>query len=355
MIYGPDVSHYQGAVNHAAIRAGGCDFLIAKISEGSGSRDAQWPRNRDGARAAGLITVGYHYITTADPGAQARNCRGWIGDAGVPVALDLERGGGNIANYAAVLAAFRAAGMRVVFSYIPPFYWAEIGHPDLAPFPPLWKARYYSMTPAPYATMYAHVPPTYWDPYGGQFPQILQYGDAGQVAGLTCDVNAYRGTRDQFAALVGAGGGPAPVVPTPTEVGFLAALNDAEQHELLASVRTLHYQLVEGETDGKGKWGWRSFDGAEVLTPVDYLRRLYERTGQANTKLDALAAAVRGVAGVDPAAVTDVLRTAVAAAGFQLHGTITAADKPVAVAGQHPAAGETTSSIADDGTAGGAL
>lgn len=329
MIFGPDVSRYQGAVDHARVRREGHEFLIAKISQGSSLRDPQWPRNRDGARAAGLITLGYHYIDTTNADAQARNCAGWLGDRNVPVALDHERGGGNIGQYRAVLDAFRRAGLRVVLSYIPPFYWREIGQPDLHGLPPLWKARYPGGTAAGPSAMYAKVPGHYWDAYGGQTPVLLQFTDQALVCGQKMDCNAFRGTRQEFAALVGGGGGASAQLE-----GFLMGLSDAEQGEALAILRNLHFQLITGDGD-KDHWGWQTWAGGtgERLTVIDYLRRSNERTesvahaiAMLRTDMSTMAAALGriGGGGIDSTLVASVLRDAITAAGFELHGTLVA-------------------------------
>jgi len=359
VIFGPDVSRYQGAVDHARVRREGHEFLIAKISQGSSLRDPQWPRNRDGARAAGLITLGYHYIDTTNADAQARNCAAHLGDKSVPVALDHERGGGNIAQYRAVLDAFRRAGLRVVLSYIPPFYWREIGQPSLVGLPPLWKARYPGGTAAGPSTMYAKVPGHYWDAYGGQSPVLLQFTDQALVCGQKMDCNAFRGSREQFAALVGSSGGGQPTPLTPE--GFLMSLSDAEQGEALAILRNLHFQLITGDGP-KDHWGWQTWAGGtgERLTVIDYLRRSNERTESLahtvtmlRTDLGTMASALArlGAGGVDSNVIAAVLRDAITAAGFELHGTLVAGStaRGAHASGAHPGGAHVSDVLGDPG------
>jgi hypothetical protein len=303
VIYGPDVSHYQGAFDHRRARSEGMDFLIAKVSQGSGMRDSRWPYNRDGARAAGMLVCGYHYLTTESPAAQARNCAGWLGDRNIPVALDHERGGGDINQLRVVLATFRAEGLRVPLTYCPPFYWREIGSPSLAGLPPLWKARYFTTGGTP-QQLYAKTPANYWDGYGGLNPVMLQFTDGASVAGQRVDANAFRGTRAELAALFGAAAGP-------TTEGFLMSLSEAEQAQVRDMVRTLHYQLVTG--DGPpDHWGWPTWPGGsnERLTVIDYLRRSNERVEALTRVVAGLAAAVSGGGGggVDPQVIERVIR-----------------------------------------------
>ena len=73
--FGPDVSHFQGAVNWAKVKAGGASFGIAKASEGLDYVDKQFAANWKGMAAAGLRVRGaYHFAHPAeDAAAQARH------------------------------------------------------------------------------------------------------------------------------------------------------------------------------------------------------------------------------------------------------------------------------------------
>lgn len=91
--------------------------------------------------------------------------------------------------------------------------------------------------------------------------------------------------------------------------GFLMALSDAEQGELLGIVRNLSFQLFTGE-GGPQQPGWRTWEGGtrETLTVVDYLRRN-------NVEVAALRAAVEQLAGLAAqggGATADEIRAAVA-------------------------------------------
>jgi hypothetical protein len=205
-IFGPDLSHYQDGVDLARVAAEGHVFVIGKVSQGSGSRDPLWPRWRDGAREHGLLLAGYHYIDTSDPARQAANCAGWVGDRSIPLALDWEQGGGNWANFLAVLAAFRAAGLHVALAYCPRWYWQQQGSPDMSKAGlPLWSSRYPTTQPGAPAALYRAVTDAHWAGYGGLPVGLLQFSEAAQIAGHTTDCSAFNGTRDQLAALLGGG------------------------------------------------------------------------------------------------------------------------------------------------------
>jgi hypothetical protein len=216
-MFGVDLSNWQVGISLRQIAREGFEFAFCKVSQGDGYRSPDWPRQRDEARAAGLVLAGYHYVDESDPEAQAANCRAHLGDLSIPVALDHEKGGGSIGNFRQVLDAFRAAGIRVPLSYIPRWYWAEIGSPSISDLPPLWSSRYPSTRKARAADLYRTVEQAggplskYWQGYGGGTVAVLQFASTALVAGHAIDANAFYGTRDDLLALLGAGstaGGP---------------------------------------------------------------------------------------------------------------------------------------------------
>lgn len=211
MLIGIDASHYQSGLDMVQAAREGIAFVIGKVSQGSGSRDAAWPSHRDNARRAGLIVAGYHYVDGSDPAAQARNCLANLGDRSVPVSLDCEAGSGDVGHHRAVLAEFARAGIRVPMHYCPRFYWAQIGSPSLAGFPPLWAARYPTTSPGSPGALLARVPASYWNGHGGLPVAMIQFSEAATVAGHSVDADAYPGTADQLHALLY--GDAAPAVP----------------------------------------------------------------------------------------------------------------------------------------------
>ncbi|MDG3013679.1 glycoside hydrolase family 25 protein [Speluncibacter jeojiensis] len=200
-LYGIDISSYQAGLNLAEVKAEGFDFVFVKVSEGSGYVNPTWPGFRDAARAAGLILAGYHYVTGDDPAAQANNLVSHLGDTSIPVMLDFEANSGDIANFWAVLNAITAAGGHVALSYIPHWYWQQIGSPDLSAVPGLVASDYVSGTG--YASdLYPGDQSGNWFAYGGATPVVLQFTDAAQVAGQTVDADAFRGTAAQLQQLL---------------------------------------------------------------------------------------------------------------------------------------------------------
>lgn len=208
-LYGIDVASYQAGLNLAEVKAEGFDFIIAKATQGSGYVDPYWPSFRDGALANNLILVAYHYVTLDPAAAQAENLIGTLGDSSIPVMLDFEAGSGDIANFWAVADAIAAAGAHVALSYIPRWYWQEIGSPSLTGVPGLVASDYVGGTG--YASaLYPGDDSSFWTGYGGVDPVILQFTDAAQVAGQTVDADAYVGTAEELQQLLTTGEGMTP-------------------------------------------------------------------------------------------------------------------------------------------------
>lgn len=224
MLLGPDISHYESGISLQAIASESLGFVIGKCSQGSSSRDPQWPLTRDQGKAAGLIVAAYHYVDTSNADRQAANCA-WIGDKSTPIALDWEAGGGNWANLLAVLAAFRRAGLNVRLLYTNPGYWEAQGAPDMSGTGlALWKSRYPYPNSGTPSALFANVPTDYWAPMGGLETRLLQFTEAAIVAGMVTDCSAFHGTADELAALLGTTIGGDDL--TPEEHGWLSDLHD---------------------------------------------------------------------------------------------------------------------------------
>lgn len=216
VIYGPDIHPtFQAGISIEQIAKEGHSFLAVKASQGTSTSWAAGAKAwLDRADATGMVTYCYHYLTTDDPAAQARAAKAAC--FGRPVMVDVEDGSGTVANLRAFLVACSSVGVRVPLVYLPRWYHQQIGSPSLAGLPPIVSSRYLTVAGLP-ASIYAQVPAAFWDSYGSGTTVVLQFTDRGTVAGQRVDVNAYRGTKDQFRALVY--GAPAPVTALPPSGG----------------------------------------------------------------------------------------------------------------------------------------
>ena len=207
--YALDISHHQDkALSLAQARRDGCELVLIKAGEGDSFVDPDFAANLAEARAAGQIVAAYWYQrSTATAAGHVAKIRATV-PAGVPVVMDVEANSGNVALTRDIVGRLNVAGVRTPLLYIPRWYWQQIGSPSLAGLPPLWSSRYPNNVVGALADEWAEVPASYWDGYGGLSVALLQFTSSARIAGYApLDASAYRGTRDQLAALFGQGGG----------------------------------------------------------------------------------------------------------------------------------------------------
>jgi GH25 family lysozyme M1 (1,4-beta-N-acetylmuramidase) len=203
--FGLDISHHQDlGLDLAQCRREGVEFVFVKSSEGSSFVDSAFAANLAEARGAGLLVCAYHYVrSNASAAAQVANVARVV-PRDVPVIPDVEANSGGIGLVREFVDRLRAAGYRVPLSYIPRWYWQQIGSPSLAGLPPLWSSRYPDNVIGSISDEFADVPGTYWNGYGGLDVAVLQFTSSVRIAGhQPIDANAFRGTREQLAALLG--------------------------------------------------------------------------------------------------------------------------------------------------------
>lgn len=202
--FGLDISHHQGAFDFARAKREGIAFVILKATEGSEFIDNRFVLNLAAARKAGVMVAAYHYQrANASAAAQVAHIREVV-PKDVPVIPDVEAGSGPVSLTRDLVTKLRAAGYTVPLSYIPRWYWQQIGSPSLAGLPPLWSSRYPDNVVGSIADEFADVPASFWDGYGGLPVKLLQFTSSAAIAGRSpIDANAFRGTAAQFAALLG--------------------------------------------------------------------------------------------------------------------------------------------------------
>ncbi|MDH6243841.1 hypothetical protein [Mycobacterium sp. OTB74] len=203
-LYGPDTSNNNfnsvGAATAfvSQLPGQGFSWITQKVSEGDYYVDPYWPVISQWCVQNKFPCIGYHYVTTNDPASQART---WLHNNGGRYAmLDFEANSGDITNFWAVVDAFNNAGVFISLSYIPHWYWQQIGSPDLSKVPGLVASNYVGGSGFA-STLYPGDASRYWAPYGGATPQILQFTSSALVGNLLVDCNAFRGNVDQLIAL----------------------------------------------------------------------------------------------------------------------------------------------------------
>ena len=203
-LFYPDVSNnnwlsVQDSLDFLSqLKPEGFSGVVHKVSEGAYYQDPFWQPVRGWCEQNDLPWLGYHYLTTDDPAAQAAT---WNANNGGPFAMfDVEANSGDIGNFWAVVNAFNAAGVNVTLGYIPQWYWNEIGSPDLSTLAPnginLVSSAYPGGTgfaSSIYDTAGGDCGEG-WDAYGGGTPRAWQFTDSASINGLTVDCNAFQGT-----------------------------------------------------------------------------------------------------------------------------------------------------------------
>lgn len=203
--FGIDIASYQAGLDMSRVKAEGFSYVIAKATEGSGYTNPFYREQRDGARANGLLFCAYHYVKAGDSArSQVDRFESVEPDRGVPVMLDHELTSGDAGVLWAVHNEFVARGYRVNLTYLPRWYWqGHIGSPDLSGLPPLMASDYGRERSGFAAAIYPGDGDAGWNGYGNNSVAILQFSQKGSVAGFVLDVNAFKGSAAELAALFG--------------------------------------------------------------------------------------------------------------------------------------------------------
>lgn len=201
--YGIDISHYQGNVNFAKVKASGVKFVILKVSQKT-MRDSKFEEYYANAKAVGLPVGVYIYnkVLSTDLAQVEANfavscLRGKTLECGVW--LDMEdatmKGLGkkalnNIINTEAII--LQNAGFKVGIYCSLYWYNSVLDVTTLVPKYPFWIARYPS---ADNGTVKTSLRP--------QYGYIWQYSSKGRVAGINGNVDMDEANCDVVALMTG--------------------------------------------------------------------------------------------------------------------------------------------------------
>ena len=235
--HGIDISSHQGGLNIGAIWA---DFVIVKVTEGTGYENPFWRAQAEATLAAGKRLGFYHFANDEDAGAQARffldRAKGYAGRA--TFWLDWEADALNLApSDALVILNQMAAETRST----PGIYLngAGLGSGNwsaVATRFPLWYAG--GPNYASYGQAYSD-PPTPTVPYWGGNVLIHQYTEDGYLPGYNSHLDLDR-LRDRSAWDAMKGGGQvaasAPAASTPSVSPYTGKMNRSDgQAELVCN------------------------------------------------------------------------------------------------------------------------
>lgn len=216
VVYGIDVSYYQGNINWEAVASDGYSFAITRINHAD-FMDPQFDANWAGIKQVGLIRGAYQYFEPGDdPVAQANivvEKVGKLGPGDLPVVIDVETTSG-LTDKAAIVDSI-AAWMDIVESgtgkkpiiYTGKYFWQDnVSSSDFADYP-LWHAQYPNACQPP-----ASAPPgcgscaniaDQWSDW-----LLWQYTSSGSVAGIAgnVDTNVFKGSYEDLVAYASQGG-----------------------------------------------------------------------------------------------------------------------------------------------------
>jgi hypothetical protein len=226
-IYGPDISSYQAGLDLS--RLADASFVIAKASEGTYYTDAAYQGWRRQATSLKRPFVWYHFLSSESVSAQVTHTKACVGDPTLPGMLDVEPTGTSKPTLQQVLDyadASKAAGLRLRLVYLPHWYWQELGSPSLSGLTARGLALISSSYPGGTGSatrLYPGDKASGWNSYGGVIPALYQYTNQAGDGGQALDYNAFRGTAEQFAALLAAAptttGGTAMAPTIPATIG----------------------------------------------------------------------------------------------------------------------------------------
>jgi GH25 family lysozyme M1 (1,4-beta-N-acetylmuramidase) len=204
---GIDVSHYDGIIDWAKVKASGIDFAFIKATENTNFVDPELATNWKGAGAAGVIRGAYHFLRPeVDAVAQADF---FVATAGapqpgdLPLALDLEvtdslTGAQVVTAAQTFLARVQEKSGRVPVVYTSASFWTTIAGPATG-------FDSYALWVAHWTTSCPNVP-TAWPDW-----RFWQNSATGTVPGITgsanVDVDQFNGSLAALQAYVDVDGG----------------------------------------------------------------------------------------------------------------------------------------------------
>ena len=253
--HGIDISSHQGGLNIAAIWA---DFVIVKVSEGTGYENPFWRAQAEATLAAGKRLGLYHFANDEDAGEQARffldRAKSYAGRA--TLWLDWEAdavglGPGPALAFLNQVAAETGStpGFYTYQNVLSSFDWSAVA----ARFP-LWVAG--GPEYSDYGRSYSD-PPVPNVPYWGGGALVHQYTEDGYLPGYSSHLDLDR-LRDRAAWDAMIGGGhvtvSAPASPAPTAVDGQQRLDeDGEMGPAtIARFQQVMGTPIDGELDDDG-------------------------------------------------------------------------------------------------------
>lgn len=194
-VAGIDVSHYQGDVDWAQVKAAGIGFAYAKATQGDDDEDPDFQRNFAAMKSAGLLRGAYDfYVVGDDPDTQAEEYISKVrlvsGDLPPMVDIETESKGvesdpAQIADLHTYLETLQKHYGASPIIYTSPGFWNAYFDDSFTDYP-LWVAEYGVSAPRSV---------TGWTDW-----TIWQHSQSGKVAGIagSVDLDRFNGSAAQL-------------------------------------------------------------------------------------------------------------------------------------------------------------
>lgn len=207
-----DISHWQPAVDFAAVARAGVVGVIHKVSEGSSYTDPTYAGRKQQALDAGLRWGGYHFLKH---GSVAKQMAYFLDRAILPsgsrLVIDYEDTACTLDDLQqAIEELARLDPTAEIATYCGGLLKGQVTPSKAYPWlsaTSLWLAHYTTGDPS-------------WPEWIWPYWSLWQYSDKGSVPGVEgeCDVNEFNGGREQCAAWFG----PASAEPLPKPTPLVA-------------------------------------------------------------------------------------------------------------------------------------
>lgn len=250
-IFYPDLSNYQAGYTIPS----GTPAVVAKATEGTYYLDSSFHNFQHQATVMGIPFSGYHFLKSeSTPEEQAQYYYNFAGK--IPCMLDVETESSSrptVDQVVAFIQALQRLGGRVWGVYLPQWYWGDIGG-DLGRLTTAGAVLISS-----YYVSYSDNGPG-WNSYGGATPAIWQYTSS------PVDMNAFKGTPAQLAAIINGTSGP---VSSGAEVNLTDTVTFSPA--VIQQMPDLGPEGFGGSTNLETVWTWTAARVAEILNKVNDL------------------------------------------------------------------------------------
>lgn len=202
----PDVSHYQKGLSVRSLKKQGFDALIAKCTQGVHYFDPEYNNFRLQAKKNFMPFAAYHFLEHGNVKDQVKNLAFHIHDKSIPVMVDFEptkTSRPTWRDYTDFLRYAHEEGLVVSLTYLPHWYWEQVGAHSLENKPALvqsmypWNNRHYA------SVIYHNAGSRGWEKMGGVKPTLWQFTSVAKISGFSgnVDISAFEGTQRELLKL----------------------------------------------------------------------------------------------------------------------------------------------------------